>query len=221
MTNKPLSVVVLISGRGSNMATLIRAQQSGRLNIRVSGVISSRQTAAGLKIAEQAGIPTAITQAAGDASHAELDQALIRQISAFEPGLVVLAGYMHILRPVVVNHFAGRMINIHPSILPAYKGLHTHQRVLDSGDDTHGASTHFVTAELDCGAVIAQVRIPVLADDTADSLASRLLPFEHQLMTATVELFSLGRVRLEHEQIYLDGAPLRAPLQLDRVHAPG
>ena len=207
-----LSVVVLISGRGSNPATLIDAQTAGRLDIRLAGVISNSETAAGLKIASQAGIPTAIMHYVKETSAAELDQALIGLISGFKPDLVVLAGYMRILSATVVDHFVGRMINIHPSLLPAYRGLHTHRRVLEAGDAEHGASIHFVTAELDGGPVIAQVRIPVLPNDTPDSLASRLLPYEHRLMTATVELFTRGRVRLSHEQIYYDNDPLPAPL---------
>jgi phosphoribosylglycinamide formyltransferase-1 len=215
MKSQLLSVVVLISGRGSTLAPLIDAQANGRLNINMSGVISSTEKAAGLQIAAQAGIPFATAHHSSETSAAERDQALIELISGFSPDLVILAGYMRILSPVVVDSFVGRMINIHPSLLPAYRGLHTHRRVLEAGDAEHGASIHFVTAELDCGPVISQVRIPVLPHDTPDSLASRLLPYEHRLMTATVELFTRGRVRLIHEKIHYDGLELAAPLKLD------
>jgi phosphoribosylglycinamide formyltransferase-1 len=221
MNTGPISVVVLISGRGSNLAALVDARRDGHLNIDIKAVISNTPDAAGLQLASDAGIACAILPPSKHPDREEYDQALSDLIAGYMPDLVVLAGFMRILSPGIAARFAGRMINIHPSLLPRYRGLHTHQRVLEAGDQAHGASIHFVTAKLDGGPVISQVRIAVIPGETADALAARLLPYEHQLMITTMELFASGRVTLNQQQIYLDGDLLRAPMQLDETHATG
>lgn len=180
-------IVILISGAGSNMAAIVRAaereQWAERMGARVAAVISNRPGAAGLDIARQAGIATAVVDHTAHASREAFDAALMAAIDAHAPGgrpaLVVLAGFMRILTPGFVAHYAGRLVNIHPSLLPAFPGLHTHQRAIDMGCRFAGATVHRVTAELDHGDILAQAVVPVLPDDTADTLAARVLTQEH------------------------------------------
>jgi phosphoribosylglycinamide formyltransferase-1 len=212
MSHRPLRVAVLISGTGSNLKTLIDAARSGRLNIEISQVISSRSEAPGLRHARDAGIETAMI-AASDRSGQ--DRAVTRCLDGKDVELVVLAGYMSILGARLVDRYAGRMINLHPSLLPLYPGLDTYRRALAAGDREHGASIHFVTAELDSGPVISQVRIPVLPGDTTRELAARLGPREHELLRATVELFTERRVELHADAVVLDGQRLTQPLLLN------
>jgi phosphoribosylglycinamide formyltransferase-1 len=180
-------LVILISGRGSNMRSILEAAKSGSLDIDISAVISNRPDAAGLAFAADEGIDTAVIDHKEFDSREQFDEALAAKIDAYQPDFVILAGFMRILTEGFVNHFAGRLINIHPSLLPKFKGLHTHQRAIDAGETEHGASVHFVTAELDDGPVILQAKVPVLADDSADTLAARVLEQEHLLYPAAIQ----------------------------------
>lgn len=214
MNHDPFRIAVLISGRGSNLSALIAARNEGRLGGEIVLVASNRRAAQGLLRAEEAGIDTLTLDPAASADRASYDAALFARVAAARPDLIVLAGFMRILDPAVVTPWIGRMVNIHPSLLPKYPGLHTHQRALDAGDALHGASVHFVTAELDGGPVIAQAEIAVRADDTAEALAERLLPREHALLVASVRALAHGRVRLHEGRVACDGRPLAQPLQL-------
>ncbi|HET8902510.1 MAG TPA: phosphoribosylglycinamide formyltransferase [Saccharospirillum sp.] len=201
-------LVVLISGGGSNLQSLLDQCQSGALNAKVVAVISNRPDAFGLSRARQAGVKALTLDHKGFADRAAFDQSLADLIDDQQPDLVVLAGFMRILTDDFVNRFLGRMINIHPSLLPRYPGLNTHQRALDAGDPTAGATVHFVTAQLDGGPAIAQVEVPVEEQDDADSLARKVLVQEHKLYPAVIDWFVKGRLRLERNQAILDGTPL-------------
>jgi len=179
-------LVILISGRGSNMRSIIEAAQQGELNVDIAAVISNRPGAAGLDVARQAGIKTAVIDHKAYDSRERFDQAMIETIDQYQPSFVILAGFMRILTADFVEHYANRLINIHPSLLPKFKGLHTHQRAIEAGEKEHGASVHFVTAELDDGPVILQARVPVLPGDDADTLAARVLEQEHLLYPAAI-----------------------------------
>ena len=209
-----LRTTVLISGSGSNLQALIDARDSGRLDIDIGHVICNVSGAAGLQRAERAGIPTSVLEHGAFADRAAFDRALALLIAAGEPQLVVLAGFMRIIGPAVLEPFQGRMINLHPSLLPLYRGTDTYQRAIDAGDRQHGASIHFVTEELDGGPVIAQVLIPIMPNDDASSLAARLAPMEHRLVVATVELFSRHRVECDDGWVFVDGKKRLEPLQL-------
>ena len=177
------NIVILISGGGSNMAAMVRAAQqqdwAGRHGIRVAAVISNKADAKGLGLAREQGIATEVLDHKGFASREEFDAQLAQRIDRHQPSLVVLAGFMRILTPGFVDHFAGRLLNIHPSLLPAFTGLHTHQRAIDAGCRFAGCTVHEVTAELDVGPILDQAVVPVLAGDTADRLAARVLTQEH------------------------------------------
>ena len=177
------NIVILISGGGSNMAAIVNAARreawAERLGARVAAVVSNHAAAGGLEFARAQGIATAIVEHRAFASRPEFDAALAAAVETFEPALLVLAGFMRILTPAFVARFEGRMLNIHPSLLPAFPGLHTHQRALDAGCQVAGASVHRVTAELDHGPILAQAVVPVLPGDTAVSLAARVLTQEH------------------------------------------
>jgi len=175
------SIVILISGRGSNMKSIVHAVEAGDLEVNVAAVISNRPDAAGIEFAQQAGIATAMIDHKDYQSRELFDQALAKEIDRYSPSLVVLAGFMRILTTEFVEHFAGKLINIHPALLPKFKGLNTHQRAIDAGEKEHGASVHMVTAELDDGPVVLQARVPVLDNDTEESLAARVLEQEHIL----------------------------------------
>lgn len=204
----------MISGRGTNLAALIRARDAGELPVALSGVISNRPEAPGLALAADAHIPTRIVDHRDFPDRASHDAAVAAALDDFAPELIVMAGYLRILTDEFVRRYLGRLINLHPSLLPRYPGLGTHQAVLDHGDREHGASVHFVTPELDAGPVIAAVRMPVRADDDAHSLARRLLPLEHRLLVRTVELFTRRRVEYRDDAVYIDGQRLSEPLQL-------
>jgi phosphoribosylglycinamide formyltransferase 1 len=208
-----LRVVVLISGSGSNLQALIDAQAEA--TYRIVAVISNIGDAFGLERARRAGIQAEVLSHRNYAERAAYDQALGDLIDRYEPGLLVLAGFMRILTPAFVARYAGRMMNIHPSLLPKYRGLHTHQRALDAEEQEHGASVHFVTDELDGGPLIIQARVPVLADDDAETLAARVLTREHRIYPQAVRWFAEGRLRLgEDGRPLLDGRPLDAPYLL-------
>ncbi len=214
-----LPVVVLISGSGSNLQALIDGAANGELPIRIEAVISNEPDAFGLERARRAGIPAEVVDHRDFASREAFDQALMAAIDRHHPGLVVLAGFMRILTPGFVHHYAGRLLNIHPSLLPKYQGLHTHRRALEAGDAEHGASVHFVTEELDGGPVIIQAKVPVLADDTPERLAARVLEKEHRIYPLVVKWFAQGRLRLDGDQVRFDDRPLTRPLLLDEVEA--
>ncbi|WP_273152308.1 phosphoribosylglycinamide formyltransferase [Methylophaga thiooxydans] len=180
-------LVILISGRGSNMRSIIAAAEQGELNIDIAAVLSNRPDAAGLQFAHEAGISTAVIDHKLFESRESFDKAMAAEIDRYQPDFVILAGFMRILTAEFVDHFAGRLINIHPSLLPKFKGLHTHQRAIEAGETEHGASVHFVTAELDDGPVILQAKVPVLTNDNADTLAARVLEQEHMLYPAAIK----------------------------------
>ena len=180
-------LVILISGRGSNMRSIVEAANQGQLDVDIAAVISNRPDAAGLEYAQQAGIDAQVIDHKLYDSRESFDAAMAEVIDSYQPDFVILAGFMRILTADFVEHFAGRLINIHPSLLPKFKGLHTHQRAIESGETEHGASVHFVTAELDDGPVILQAKVPVLDDDDADTLAARVLEQEHLLYPAAIQ----------------------------------
>ena len=192
VTTQTPNIVILISGRGSNMISIVEAVKNGTLPVNVSAVISNRPDAAGLIYAQNAGINTAVIDHKQFESRELFDQALANEIDSHSPDLVILAGFMRILTTEFVEHFAGKLVNIHPSLLPKFKGLHTHQRAIDAGEKEHGASVHIVTPELDDGPVVLQARVPVLENDTADSLAARVLEQEHTLYPAAIRKLVIG-----------------------------
>ncbi len=210
-----MPLVVLISGRGSNLKAILDAISGGELPAVVSAVISNRADAAGLEYARQANIDTLALDADDYPDGQSYDRALQGLVDCFEPGLVILAGFMRILTPEFVQHFHHKLINIHPSLLPEFRGLNTHQRALEAGVEEHGASVHFVSEELDSGPTILQVRVPVLPDDTAEQLATRVLPEEHRLYVRAIRWLAEGRIRWHNEQLLFDGQPLQQPIDID------
>ena len=212
---RPLALVVLISGRGSNLKAILDAIERGELPATVRAVISDRATAGGLEYASRRNIDTLALDPADYADKQSYDRALQGLIDSFEPGLVVLAGFMRILTAGFVQHYHQRLINIHPSLLPALRGLHTHRRAIEQGLGEHGASVHFVTEELDGGPVIVQVRVPVLPGDDTEQLAARVLEQEHRLYPLAIRWLAEGRVRWQDDQLLFDGRPLQQPLQPD------
>lgn len=206
-TQSACRVVVLISGNGSNLQALIDYPAR---NYNICCVVSNRPDAFGLERASKAGITTAVLDHRDFATRESFDQNLMQLIDSHQPDLIVLAGFMRILSSGFVEHYAGRLLNIHPSLLPHYKGTHTHQRVLDAGDREHGVSVHFVTEELDGGPVIVQAVVPVLADDTKESLASRVAIQEHRIYPEAVSWFAQGRLLIARGQVVLDGKVLPA-----------
>jgi phosphoribosylglycinamide formyltransferase-1 len=201
------NIVILISGRGSNMEAIVRAQQAEAWPARIAAVISNKPDAKGLAFAQANGIPTAVVPNKEFPTRAAFDAALQATIDGFEPDLVVLAGFMRILTAPFVEHYAGRMLNIHPSLLPLFPGLHTHRQALDAGVQEHGATVHFVTAELDHGPAVIQARIPVLPGDTEDSLAERLLAEEHVIYPQAVRLFIEDRLSIEGGEVRIAATP--------------
>jgi len=207
------SVVVFASGRGSNFAALLAAQQRGELPIEIRALLSDKRTASALLIAEEAGVTAEALAPREFPDRASFDRALFDRAAQFKPDLIVLAGYMRMIDSSVLAPWVGKTINIHPSLLPKYPGLHTHARALDAADPVHGASVHFVTAELDGGPVIAQVEMDVRRGDTPETLAQRLLPLEHRLLVSCVDLMARGRIALAADGVLFDGKLLNAPLR--------
>lgn len=208
--SRPCNVVVLISGSGSNLQALIDSLADGQVPATIRAVISNRAEAYGLQRAAAAGIATEVLDHKGFADREAFDAELIRRIDAHAPDLVVLAGFMRILSSGFVRHYHGRLLNIHPSLLPKYKGLHTHQRALEAGDAEHGCSVHFVTEELDGGPLVVQAAIPVESDDTPESLAARVHVQEHLIYPLAMRWFAEGRLRLGEQGATLDGRALPA-----------
>lgn len=208
----PSRYVVLISGSGTNLQALIDAGERGEIPGTLAVVISNRPDAKGLERAASHGIATQVLDHKGYADRESYDAALMATIDQHAPDLVVLAGFMRILTPGFVQHYEGRLLNIHPSLLPAYKGLNTHQRALDAAEKVHGCSVHFVTPELDGGPVIAQARVAVQSDDTPASLAARVQTMEYPIYVRCVGLFMAGRLTLDRKSgiVMLDDHPLQS-----------
>ena len=198
------NIVILISGRGSNMEAVVRAAQAEQWPARIAAVISNRADAQGLVFAAEYGIATAVVANKDYASREQFDAALQAVIDGFAPDLVVLAGLMRILTPPFVEHYAGRMLNIHPSLLPLFPGMATHRQALEAGVTEHGATVHFVTAELDHGPAVASATVPVLPGDTEDSLSARVLVQEHLLYPRAIRLFIDDKLSVEHGQVRVD-----------------
>lgn len=194
-------IVILISGRGSNMQAIVRAAQNEKWPAEIAAVISNRADAEGCAYAEAQGIPVRVVPHAAFATRAGFDAALQEQIDAFAPDLLVLAGFMRILTPAFVTHYMGRILNIHPSLLPSFIGLATHQQALDAGVKLHGATVHFVTPELDHGPIVAQAAVPVLPDDTEQTLAARVLEQEHIIYPEAIRWFIEGRLSVVENRI--------------------
>ena len=209
----PLRLAILLSGRGSNMQALVRACQEGRIAAQPVIAISDRSEALGLKSARQLGVAALGLPRFAD-SHA-LERALQEALTAARPDVIALAGFMRILSPGFVGSYSGRMLNIHPSLLPAYRGLHTHRRVLAAGEPEHGASVHFVTAELDGGPVILQSKVAVRPEDSEAALQARVLATEHVIYPQALAWFAQGRLAWHHEAAWLDGQRLDAPIVED------
>ena len=200
----PIRVVVLISGSGSNLQALIDGQKSGDLPISIEKVISNRPDVFGLTRAEQAGISHQVLDHKKFADRESFDQHLMQEIDQCNPDLVVLAGFMRILTPEFTQHYLGRMLNIHPSLLPKFQGLHTHQRALDAGESRHGVTVHFVTAELDGGPAAIQASVPVLSTDDASSLAKRVQRQEHIIYPLAVKWFAEGKLQMKDNRAWLE-----------------
>ncbi len=194
-------IVILISGRGSNMDAILRAAAAEKWPARIAAVISNKGSAAGLKTAEAAGIPALAVEHGNFPDRDSFDRALAEAIDRFEPDLVVLAGFMRILTAGFVQHYHGRLLNIHPSLLPSFPGLATHQQALDAGVKFHGATVHFVTPELDHGPIVEQAVVPVLEGDTESVLAARVLEQEHVIYPRAVRDIIEGRVWLDGERV--------------------
>ncbi len=203
-------LAILISGRGSNMQSFIRACAAGDLDAGIAVVLSNKPEAAGLQTAAQAGIPTLCIDHRDYPDRESFDAALVEALAPFAPDAVILAGFMRILTPVFIAPFAGKLLNIHPSLLPKYPGLHTHQRALDAGDAEAGVTVHFVTPELDGGPPILQARVPVEAGDDAGTLAARVLVREHEIYPIATRWLLQGRLQLTARGATLDGEPIPA-----------
>jgi phosphoribosylglycinamide formyltransferase-1 len=208
----PLELAILISGRGSNMVTIARACQAGQINARVRVVISDRPGVAGLAAARDLGIEALTVPWRGGSDRAGFERELAEVLEAEHTDLIVLAGFMRILSPGFVARYAGRMLNIHPSLLPKYTGLHTHRRALEAMDSEHGASVHFVTAELDGGPLVLQSRVPIFRGDTEAALAARVQRTEHIIYPKVIGMMADGRLALDEGRVRLDGKILDAPL---------
>jgi phosphoribosylglycinamide formyltransferase-1 len=198
------NIVILISGRGSNMEAVVRAAQAEQWPARIAAIISNRADAPGLAFAAEHGIETAIVANKDYASRADFDAALQTVVDGFQPDLVVLAGFMRILTEQFVAHYAGRMLNIHPSLLPLFPGLATHAQALAAGVKQHGATVHFVTAELDHGPMVVQAAVPVLPDDTVETLSARVLQQEHVIYPRAIRWFVEGRLTIAQGEVHVD-----------------
>jgi phosphoribosylglycinamide formyltransferase-1 len=198
------SIVVLVSGNGSNLQAIIDAISKQKINAKISAVIANQETAYGLTRAEKNGIPAKYIDHKSFASREEYDAQMLHCINEFNPNLIVLAGFMRILTSGFVENFQGRMLNIHPSLLPKYKGLNTHQRAIDAGDKEHGASVHFVTPELDGGPVVLQSKVPVFEQQDAQELADRVQQQERQMYPLVIKWFCEDRLKMINNKAILD-----------------
>ena len=207
--------VILISGSGTNLQSFIGKAAAGEVDLELCLVFSNRLNAYGLARAADAGIPTACIEHGNFESREAFDRAVAEVLDQYAPGLLVLAGFMRILSPWFVHHYEGRVLNIHPALLPAYPGLDTHQRVIDAGEKWHGSTVHFVTEELDGGPRILQGRLAVAPGETADELCARVQAVEHQIYPEAANWFGLGRLEMREGKAWLDGKPLDEPVVSD------
>lgn len=207
-------IVVLASGNGTNLQALIDANHTGRIRAEIAGVICNVPDAYALERARQANIRTQVIDHRKFEDRAAFEAEVTKVLQEWKAELIVLAGFMRVLTPAFVNRYSGQMINIHPSLLPAYRGLHTHARVMATGDRSHGCSIHYVTSELDAGAVIAQAVMNVTAKDDLESITSRVLELEHHLYPLVVSWIAAGRIALLGNRVYLDGQELQDPIRI-------
>ncbi|MEN7341586.1 MAG: phosphoribosylglycinamide formyltransferase [Pseudomonadota bacterium] len=214
MNNKSCRVVVLASGSGSNFQAFIDETASAACPYIITGLVSDKPDAFALERARKHAIPTTVVPFTDYRNRSDFDAALADAVTAFDADLVILAGFMRIIGGELINRYRGRMLNIHPALLPKYKGLHTHQRCLDNGDIHHGTTVHFVTAELDDGPSIVQAALMVTVDDTASTLNARVQAMEHQIFPMAARWFAEGRIEMQGEQAVLDGIPLASPVVL-------
>ncbi len=210
----PLTLVVLISNQGSNLQAIIDAIAKQEIHANIVAVVSDNPRAPGLRRAKNAGITTAVTERADFATREDFDSRLLQLVRDYDPGLVVLAGFMHILDDEFVEHFAGRLLNVHPSLLPKYPGLNTYRRVLAAKDSLHGCSIHFVSSRVDGGPVVAQSEVPIRADDDENSLSARVQATEHKLYPMVIGWFANGGLQCQYEAIMLDGKRLAKPRKI-------
>ncbi len=215
--SKTFRIAVLISGNGSNLQAIIDAFREHKHNIEISVVISNRNDAFGLERARHAGITTECINHRNFMDRDNFDCQLQRSIESYQPDLVVLAGFMRILTPEFVRHFAGKMINIHPSLLPEFRGLHTHQRAIDAKKKEHGVSIHYVTENLDGGPIILQARVPITVNDTVDTLSARVQEKEHKIYPLVIQWIAEGRLSLLHNKVFLDENELTQPLDYESI----
>jgi len=215
LSSKSCNTAILISGSGTNLQSFIDDVASGELELSLSIVFTNRANAYGLTRARDAGIATACIEHRDYADRQSFDHAVAQTLDKAEPELLLLAGYMRILSPWFVNHYAGRILNMHPALLPAFPGLDTHQRVLDAGDTWHGSTVHFVTDELDAGPRILQGRLTVDAEESADELATRVQAIEHQIYPQAANWFANGRLAYHDGAAWLDGERLDEPIVMD------
>lgn len=212
---KRKSAAILISGSGTNLQSFIDKTGAGELDLDIAVVLSNKPGVAGLDRARKARIPVECVEHGGYPDRESFDAALNETLDRYSPDLIILAGFMRILTPVFIDHFAGKIFNIHPSLLPLYPGLDTHQRAIDAGDQWAGSTVHFVTEELDGGPLVIQGRVPVARDDTARSLAARVLKVEHQIYPEAAALFAAGRLEHRDGTAWLDGQRLEKPIAFD------
>jgi len=205
-------IVVLISGSGSNLQALmdkLHKQQINDQQVEIVAVISNKADAYGLERAREANIPAILVASKGVASREQYDALLSTELEKLQPDLILLAGFMRILTSDFVNKYQGKMLNIHPSLLPKYPGVNTHQRAIDAGDEAHGATVHFVTPELDSGPTVLQAKVPIFSEDTAQDLADRVLTQEHQIYALAASWFVGDRLKMQDQFAYLDGKQLQ------------
>ena len=220
MSDKPLSIVVLISGSGSNLQAIIEALPKQSINAEIKAVISNKADALGLERAREAGIDGVFIDHTDFADRLSFDQAMMQEIDKHQPELIILAGFMRILSDEFVTHYTGRLINIHPSLLPNFKGLNTHQRAIEAKHPVHGVSVHYVSNELDGGPVIAQAEVPVKADDDAETLRLRVLEQEHIIYPQVTKWFAQRRITLKKQSVFFDQKELIKPILLNSESAP-
>lgn len=210
-----MRTVVMVSGGGTNLQAIINETNAGELPIHLCAVVSDRPGILGLERAEKAGIPTHVIDYAGYPDRTTADQALAKTLDDLAPELIVLAGFMRILAAPIVTRYHGRMLNIHPSLLPRFRGLHTYRRALEAGETQHGSTVHFVIPELDAGPAIIQYRVPIQPDETETGLASRVQQGEYRIYPQAIRWFAENRLRLDHNEVWLDGLPLTEPAVVD------
>jgi phosphoribosylglycinamide formyltransferase-1 len=215
LSDSNCKTAILISGSGSNLQAFIDRVGSGDIALDLCIVVSNKPNAYGLTRARDAGIATACVEHEQYTTREDFDRAVAAKLDEHQPALVILAGFMRILSPWFVNHYAGRVLNIHPALLPAYPGLNTHQRVLDEGETWHGSTVHFVTDELDGGPRILQGRVAVDPDESADELCARVQAVEHQIYPRVANWFGQGRLKFRNGQAWLDGELLNQPVLID------